>query len=216
MVKVYTRKGDDGTTGLFYGGRVRKDSPAPTAYGDVDEAQAQIGMARALAAQAQQVPGGHGLLDEILVSVARDLWVLMAELATAPENHHKLTDGTTRVTAEMVERLEQLIDHISALFEPPQEFVVPGESVVAAQLDIARTATRRGERSTLGVEGAGAQAIAYLNRLSDLLWTLARWVEGESLTARSVPSDGGEPNDTHDEGGDPAPTGDNPGAPTDG
>lgn len=186
-MKVYTRKGDDGTTGLFYGGRARKDSPAPTAYGGVDEAQAHIGLARALAAEAEQVPGGHGVLDEILVSLGRDLWVLMAELATAPENHAKLSDGSTRVTAPMVERLEGLIDHTSALFDLPTEFVVPGESVVAAQLDVARTATRRAERDSLGVEGVGTQVLAYLNRLSDLLWTLARWVEGESLTARSVP-----------------------------
>ena len=183
-MKVYTRKGDDGTTGLFFGGRVRKDAPAPAAYGDVDEAQAHIGLARALAAETEQVPGGHGVLDEILVSLARDLWVLMAELATAPENHHKLSDGTTRVTAEMVDRLEQLIDHTSTLFEPPTEFVVPGESTLAAQLDVARTVTRRAERSALGVDGVGAQVLAYLNRLSDLLWTLARWVEGEPLTAR--------------------------------
>lgn len=183
-MKVYTRKGDDGTTGLFFGGRLRKDAPAPAAYGDVDEAQAHIGLARALAAETEQVPGGHGVLDEILVSLARDLWVLMAELATAPKNHHKLSDGTTRVTAEMVDRLEQLIDHTSTLFEPPTEFVVPGESTLAAQLDVARTVTRRAERSALGVDGVGAQVLAYLNRLSDLLWTLARWVEGESLTAR--------------------------------
>ena len=183
-MKVYTRKGDDGTTGLFFGGRLRKDAPAPAAYGDVDEAQAHIGLARALAAETEQVPGGHGVLDEILVSLARDLWVLMAELATAPENHHKLSDGTTRVTAEMVDRLEQLIDHTSTLFEPPTEFVVPGESTLAAQLDVARTVTRRAERSALGVDGVGAQVLAYLNRLSDLLWTLARWVEGEPLTAR--------------------------------
>ena len=195
---------------------MRKDSPAPTAYGDVDEAQAQIGVARAQAAETQQVPGGHGVLDEILVSVGRDLWVLMAELATAPENHHKLEDGATRVTAAMVERLEQLIDHTSALFEPPSEFVVPGESVVAAQLDVARTVIRRAERSTLGIEGAGAQAIAYLNRLSDLLWTLARWVEGDSLTSRSVPSDDIDPADTSNPGDNLDPADDNSGAPTDG
>lgn len=215
-MKVYTRKGDDGTTGLFYGGRVRKDAPAPTAYGDVDEAQAQIGVVRALAAETQQVPGGHGVLDEILVSVARDLWVLMAELATAPENHHKLEDGVTRVTAPMVERLEQLIDHTSALFEPPHEFVVPGESPVAAQLDVARTVVRRAERSTLGVEGVGAHTMAYLNRLSDLMWTLARWVEGDSLTARSAPSAVDDLTEPQDSGADPVQTDENPGAPTDG
>ncbi|MEZ5381860.1 MAG: cob(I)yrinic acid a,c-diamide adenosyltransferase [Microthrixaceae bacterium] len=185
-MKVYTRTGDDGTTGLFYGGRVRKDAPAPAAYGDVDEAQAHIGLARALAVDAPSVPGGHGVFDEILVSLARDLWVLMAELATDPANHAKLNDGTTKVTGDMVVRLEHLIDSTSELFDPPTEFVVPGESVVAAQLDVARTVARRAERSALGVEGVSAQVLAYLNRLSDLLWTLARWAEGQSLTARSA------------------------------
>ena len=163
---------------------MRKDSPAPTAYGDVDEAQAQIGVARAQAAETQQVPGGHGLLDEILVSVGRDLWVLMAELATAPENHHKLEDGGTRVTAAMVERLEQLIDHTSALFEPPSEFVVPGENRVSATLDLGRTVVRRAERYALSAVDDGSQVVPYLNRLSDLLWALARWQGGGSLAAR--------------------------------
>ena len=88
-MKVYTKAGDDGTTGLFYGGRVAKDSELPTAYGSVDEAQAVIGLARAHAV---------GELDRMLVAVMQDLWVLMAELATAPENRDKLTAGTTAVT----------------------------------------------------------------------------------------------------------------------
>ena len=176
-MKVYTRKGDDGTTGLLYGGRVRKDDPAPVAYGEVDEAQAAIGVARAHAER-----GGE--LDELLVSVERDLWVLMADLATEAANRHKLTPGATLVTAEMVDRLEQVIDDVSARFEMPSEFVVPGEAPVAAFLDLARTVVRRAERHSLAVAAEGSHALAYLNRLSDLLWTLARWQEGESLTSR--------------------------------
>jgi cob(I)alamin adenosyltransferase len=175
--KVYTRTGDDGTTGLFYGGRVRKDSDLPTAYGTVDEAQAVLGLARAEA--------GHGSdLDVLLVGLERDLYVLMAELATAPENRHKLTGGQSAVTAAMVEHLERLIDELSERFEPPTEFVVPGETKVAAWLDLARTVVRRAERHALTAAEPPSLVGVYLNRLSDLLWTMARWQEGHSLKAR--------------------------------
>ncbi|MFN7151605.1 MAG: cob(I)yrinic acid a,c-diamide adenosyltransferase [Microthrixaceae bacterium] len=177
-MKIYTRKGDDGTTGLLYGGRVRKDDPAPTAYGDVDEAQAAIGVARAHA------PRG-GELDQVLVAVERDLWVLMSDLATDQENRHKLTPGATLVTQEMVDRLESVIDDYTARTELPAEFVVPGEEPVGAFLDVARTVVRRAERSSLAAVVDGSLVVAYLNRLSDLMWTLARWQEGTSLTARS-------------------------------
>ena len=108
-MKIYTRNGDDGTTGLFYGGRVRKDSEHPSAYGDVDEAQAAIGHARS------QVERGSEI-DSILVHVLRDLWVLMAELATLPENRDKLEDGVSLVTNSMVEDLEKYIDKTSEKF----------------------------------------------------------------------------------------------------
>ena len=178
-MKIYTRKGDDGTTGLYGGGRVAKDAAAPEAYGTVDEAQAALGVARALAER-----GGE--LDDVLVHVERDLWVLMAELATEPEQAHKLVDGATRVTAEMVAHLEHLIDDVTARFEQPTEFVVPGEHLVAAHLDVARTVVRRAERRSMAVAASGSQVLPYLNRLSDLCWTLARWVEGTSREARSV------------------------------
>lgn len=176
-MKVYTRKGDDGTTGLYGGGRVPKDGPAPEAYGDVDEAQAALGVARSFAE-----PGGE--LDGILIGLERDLWVLMSELATDPGNRHKLKAGATLVTAEMVEALERRIDEISERFELPKEFVVPGEDRVAAFLDLARTVVRRAERRSVAVQIEGSQIGPYLNRLSDLVWTLARWQEGASLTAR--------------------------------
>lgn len=177
-MKIYTRKGDDGTTGLLYGGRVRKDDPAPTAYGDVDEAQAAIGVARAHATR-----GGE--LDQVLVAVERDLWVLMSDLATDQENRHKLTPGATLVTQDMVDHLESLIDDYSARTELPAEFVVPGEEPVGAFLDVARTVVRRAERSSLAAVVDDSLVVAYLNRLSDLMWTLARWQEGTSLTART-------------------------------
>jgi cob(I)alamin adenosyltransferase len=183
-MKIYTRKGDDGTTGLLYGGRVAKDSSSPTAYGTADEAQAAIGVARAVVVTAPEESPGE--LGDILLGLERDLWVLMAELATDPSHHDRLTDGQSRVTAPMVAALEQLIDEISGSFEPPTEFVLPGQSLVAAHLDVARTVVRRAERDSVAVAVPDSQVLPYLNRLSDLLWTLARWQEGSSVAARSV------------------------------
>jgi len=177
-VKIYTRRGDDGTTGLYFGGRVRKDAAAPMAYGEVDEAQAAIGVARA------HVERG-GELDELLISIERDLWVLMADLATDASSRHQLTPGTTMVTDEMVEHLESVIDDLTARFDPPKEFVVPGQEPVSAFLDLARTVVRRAERHCIAAAAEGSAVVAYLNRLSDLLWTTARWQEGGALTART-------------------------------
>ena len=175
--KVYTRTGDDGTTGLLYGGRVRKDSELPTAYGTVDEAQAVLGLARAEIGAASE-------LADVIVAIERDLYVLMAELATLPENRSKLKPGTAAVTAAMVAHLEREIDATSERFEPPTEFVVPGETKVAALLDVARTVVRRAERHALVAAPPPSLVVTYLNRLSDLLWTLARWQEGHSLSSR--------------------------------
>lgn len=176
-MKIYTRKGDDGTTGLFYGGRVAKDSAAPVAYGAVDELQAFLGLARA---------ESEGELADVLLRLERDLWVVMGELATDASNRDKLEAGTTLVTEPMVTRLEELIDSFSERFEPPTEFVVPGQERVAALLDVARTVARRAERDSLAAAADDSHVVAYLNRLSDLLWTVARWREGESLPTRSI------------------------------
>ena len=177
--RIYTKTGDDGTTGLFYGGRVRKDSDLPRAYGSVDAAQAVLGLAR--------IEAGPGTeLDGVLVGIERDLYVLMAELATLPDNRHKLTPGASAVTVEMVDRLEHLIDDYTERFEPPTEFVVPGEHRVSAWLDLARTVVRRAERHALSAALAPSSIGPYLNRLSDLLWTLARWQEGTSRFARGT------------------------------
>jgi cob(I)alamin adenosyltransferase len=176
--RIYTRTGDDGTTGLLYGGRVAKDHPAPAACGDVDEAQAAIGMARAVA---------RPKLAAILVAVQRDLWVLMAELATAPENRPKLVEGRTRVTAAMVSALEPIIDDVTSRVPPPREFVLPGQTPLAAALDLARAVVRRAERTALAAAADGSLVVPYLNRLSDLLWALAREQEGQPLPARPTP-----------------------------
>lgn len=178
-MKIYTRKGDDGTTGLLYGGRVPKDSPAIEANGAVDEAQAALGLARAECEAGSE-------LDELLTRLERDLYVLMAEVATAPANRHKLEEGRSLVVPPMVSRLEEDIDRLTERFEMPTEFVVPGQNRVAAALDVARTIVRRAERLCLAVPlGQGSHVGAYLNRLSDLLWTMARWQEGQSLSSRT-------------------------------
>lgn len=178
-MKIYTRAGDDGTTGLFYGGRVPKDSDLPWAYGTVDEAQAALGLVRAHCERA-------GELDDLLVRLCHDLYVAMAELATLPENRSKLTAGTTLVTAEMVTALETLIDDYTGRFPMPTEFVIPGQTVVAATLDVARTVVRRAERLSMRAAGGDSHVVPYLNRLSDLLWALARWAEGGSLPSRTA------------------------------
>jgi len=181
-IKVYTRTGDDGTTGLFYGGRVDKDGVGPEAYGTTDEVVSALGLARA-----ECEPDSE--LGELLIRLQRELFVVGAELATAPDNRRKLTDGTTRVTAAMVEALEPIIDDVSTRFDPPLEFVLPGENRVAAALDLARTTVRRAERAGVTATRAGwlepeSQVVPYLNRLADLCWTLGRWQEGHYRAAR--------------------------------
>lgn len=194
-MRIYTKKGDDGTTGLLYGGRVRKDAQRIELNGAVDEAQAALGLARA-----ESVPGSE--LGELLVELERQLYVLMAEVATAPANRRKLVSGQSLVTPEMVSALEEWIDRLVERFEMPTEFVLPGANRCSAALDFARTLVRRAERVLVaagpltggGDGGSGgdsggvstpSQVGPYLNRLSDLLWAMARWQEGEvHLAAR--------------------------------
>ncbi|HXW33510.1 MAG TPA: cob(I)yrinic acid a,c-diamide adenosyltransferase [Acidimicrobiales bacterium] len=174
--KIYTKTGDDGTTGLLFGGRAPKDSLQIEANGAVDEAQSFLGLVRA------DLPS-KSELQRLLVAVETDLWVLMAEVATAPENRHKLKGGQTKVTEEMVRSLEQQIDDFTSRSTIPLQFVVPGENPVSARLDVARTVVRRAERLVVTLHlGEESQAGPYLNRLSDLVWTLARWCEGDHRT----------------------------------
>ena len=183
--KIYTRQGDDGTTGLLFGGRVGKDTAGPDAYGAVDEAVSALGMARAEAERGSD-------LDELLIHLQRELFVVGAELATAPDNRAKLTPGVSLTTAAMVEALEPVIDRITARYDPPTEFVLPGENRPAAALDLARTIVRRAERQAVaatrhGWLGDDSQVVPYLNRLADLVYTLARWQEGHFRPVRLRP-----------------------------
>lgn len=181
-MKVYTRTGDDGTTALFYGGRVPKDAVGPTAYGTTDEIVSAFGLARAECDAISE-------LGVLLIRLQRELFVVGAELATAPANRHKLVPETTSVTEAMVSALEPIIDDITARFDAPTEFVLPGENRVSAALDVARTTARRAERECVTATREGwlepeSQVVPYLNRLADLCWTLGRWQEGQFRAAR--------------------------------
>jgi cob(I)alamin adenosyltransferase len=173
-VKLYTRKGDDGTTGLWYGGRVPKFSGRPEAYGSVDEAAAALGLCRAAAER-----GGELYAD--ILRVQTELFVAGAELATAPEAAGRLEPGVSRVTPEMVERLESDIDRYMNRVDLPPKFVIPGGTELSARLDVARAAVRRAERrvSALHHEGdlADETVLVYLNRLSDALFAMARFAD---------------------------------------
>ena len=180
-MRIYTRRGDDGTTGLFYGGRVAKNSAGPEAYGTVDEAVSLLGMARA---QADEETAAA------ILAVQRDLFVVAAELATDPANREKLEPGISRVEAAMIEQLEARIDRIEAEFGMPTEFVVPGGDPVAASIDVARTVVRRAERASVALlaDHGESLVVPYLNRLADYLYMLARAVEREWTPTRGEPT----------------------------
>ena len=172
MTRIYTRKGDDGTTTLWYGGRVPKTDARTEAYGSIDEASAALGVARSLCG-----PDDTELAADLL-RIQRELFVAGAELATAPEAEGRLEDGVSRVTDEMVEGLEPLIDRYMARVDLPPHFVIAGGTTLSAHLDLARTAIRRAERRVVALKQADALAseavLRYLNRASDLAFAMAR------------------------------------------
>jgi cob(I)alamin adenosyltransferase len=178
VVKIYTRKGDDGSTSLWYGGRVPKHHGRTEAYGSLDEACAQLGVARALCG------ADRAALAADVLRLQDDLFVAGAELATAPEASERLEDGVSRTTEEMVAALEERIDHYMSRVDLPPKFVVPGGNQLSAQLDVARTAIRRAERrvSALGDAGelASETVVHFVNRASDLAYAMARFADVES------------------------------------
>lgn len=177
MVKIYTRKGDDGTTSLWYGGRVAKHHGRTEAYGSLDEACSELGVARALCG-----PERAELAADIL-RLQDDIFVAGAELATAPEASDRLEDGISRTTDEMVAVLEERIDHYMARVELPPKFVIPGGTQLSAQLDVARATIRRAERHITALleagELAGETVIHFVNRASDLAYAMARFADVE-------------------------------------
>ncbi len=174
MVKIYTRRGDDGTTGLWYGGRVAKFDGRPEAYGSVDEAAAALGVARAGAERDSE-------LHEDILRIQNELFVAGAELATAPEAADRLEAGVSKITPDLVERLEADIDRYMGRVDLPPKFVIPGGTELSARLDVARTAVRRAERRVAALDAAGELAdttvLTYLNRLSDALFAMARFAD---------------------------------------
>jgi cob(I)alamin adenosyltransferase len=180
MPRIYTRTGDDGSTGLLYGGRVSKADPATEAYGTTDEAVAALGMARAWSKD----PNAR---EEIL-RLQRDLFVVGADLACSPHERERLEAGVSLVTAAMVDELEARIDSVVASNPLPNSFVVPGANQVSAALDLARSVVRRAERAVVRLEAdrsatTNPEVRRYLNRLSDLIFCLARRDAGEAEPA---------------------------------
>lgn len=174
-MRIYTKKGDDGSTGLLYGGRVGKDDPRTEVYGTLDETVSALGVARA-----------GGLVErvsEIVIRIQREMFVVGAQLATSLENQAKLSEGVSKVTPEMTVRCESDIDALLEEHPLPQEFILPGATMGSAGLDLARSTVRRAERQAVALMKAGQvpdpEIIRYLNRVSDLLFALARYQEAE-------------------------------------
>ncbi|HZI42749.1 MAG TPA: cob(I)yrinic acid a,c-diamide adenosyltransferase [Gemmatimonadaceae bacterium] len=168
-MRIYTRTGDAGDTGLFGGGRVPKNHPRVEAYGDVDELNAAIGFARSI----EQMPR----IDEVLVPIQRDLFAIGALLATPDREKMRQHLEKARVDEDRITQLEYAIDDGDRELEPLKSFIVPGGSPKAAALHVARTVCRRAERRVVSLaesEDLPGVVVIYLNRLSDLLFTLAR------------------------------------------
>jgi cob(I)alamin adenosyltransferase len=183
---VATGRGDDGTTGLLYGGeRISKDDARTEAYGTVDEAVAALGLARAelgMKAVYGVLTPSLGGLGELVLRLQRDLFVVGAELATNPDARDRLEDERTRVSRAMVDDVGVVLAEVEAAIQMPREFVVPGETRTSASLELARTVLRRAERRCVtlvrtGVLPADSLVVPYLNRVADLLWVLARATE---------------------------------------
>lgn len=182
-MKIYTKKGDDGTTGLLYGGRVGKDDVRTEVYGTLDEVVSALGLAR-----------GAGLsnrVEAIVVRLQREMFVVGAQLATSPQNQSKLQEGVSKITSGMTLQAENDIDALIAEHPLPQEFILPGESLSSAGLDVARSTIRRAERQAVAMQRREMipddEILRYLNRISDLLFTLARYEEAER-GLRAAPS----------------------------
>ena len=168
-MKIYTKTGDSGDTGLFGGGRVGKDHPRVEAYGDVDELNATLGLVRAL----EPMPR----IDEVIVPIQRDLFAIGALLATPDRDKMRASLEKARIDDSRIRELEVAIDQCEAELEPLRSFIVPGGTAKAASLHVARTVCRRAERRVVALqhtEELPTIVVVFLNRVSDLLFMLAR------------------------------------------
>lgn len=177
-MSISTKKGDNGTTGLMYNRRVSKCDPRVEAYGSVDELNAAVGLARA--------ESSHEFVSTNLLAVQQDLVILMGELATAVEDLPRYqSDGYSKVTPELTAKLDRLVKEIEAQNITYKGWATPGATVPSAALDVARTVCRRAERGVCALHDtnqlANPEIVVYLNRLSDLLWLFARWVENATF-----------------------------------
>ena len=176
-MKIYTKKGDDGTTGLWYGGRVEKSGTRTDAYGTLDEACSALGVARS------QCDVDQRELHDDILALQNELFVAGAELATAPEAAERLEDGISRITAEMTDALDAEIDKYMEQVDLPPKFVIPGGTTLSAHLDVARTIIRRAERKVVKIqlddELASGEILRFLNRASDLCFAMARFADVE-------------------------------------
>lgn len=173
-MSIVTRTGDDGTTGLLYNRRVSKSAPRVEAYGTIDELNAAIGLARASAS--------HAFVKDLLLPIQKDLVIVMGELATLPSDLARYqSDGFQLTTPEFVGRLDALVADVEKQGVSYKGWATPGATLDSAALDVARTTCRRAERRVHALadigEPANPEILIFLNRLSDLLWLLARWVE---------------------------------------
>ena len=170
-MKIYTKKGDNGDTILLYGAGVSKDDIAPEAYGSVDELVASLGLIRAESKLPTDV-------KDTILRIQRELFIVAAELATDKSKRKKLSEGKTLVTEEMIINLEKDIDNLTEKNGLPNFFVVPGENIISAKLDWSRVISRRAERKCVTwyktLDMSDSKVLIYLNRLSDLLWMMAR------------------------------------------
>lgn len=166
-MKTFNKRGDQGETSLLYGTRVAKSDARPEAYGTVDEAVSTLGLARCWASKRSQ---------EIILPLQRELFIVGAEMATPSEHYEKLK---SKVTPQMVQHLEDLIDELETEVEMPKAFILPGGCPCSAALDMARAIVRRAERRAVSLRQANSlpneEVLKYLNRLADLLFTLARY-----------------------------------------
>ena len=173
--KIYTKYGDEGTTGLLYGGRVSKNDPHTEAYGITDEAVSTMGLARTMSEDPK--------VKYILRELQKELFAVAAELATAPERYDMFKRHFKPVSMEMVTRIEDLIDELEESVEMPNVFILPGGSSASAAIDMARCIIRTAERRVVALHEQGKltnpDILNYMNRLGDLLFVLARYQDRE-------------------------------------
>lgn len=170
-MKIYTKSGDQGSTGLLFGGRVAKNDPRCAAYGEIDSATSTMGLARATS--------NDQTVRDILLSCQRDMFTVGAELATALDNYEEYKSQFHIITEDDVTKLEALIDELAESVELPPKFIIPGASQASSAIDMARGAVRTAERAIVGMNEknllANKEILKYINRLADLLFMLARY-----------------------------------------